>query len=298
MLRSLLLSHHVTHMQTAFYALTCYFLYTLSDTLAKILMANGFDKSFVLVISCIPATIIIGYFLIKRHGIKRAFHTPFKTLQTLRGLALIGITYFGLQALTMLPLTDFYGIIFSAPLISTIGAFFIFKEKVSLAEWLVIIIGFVGILVVAQPDFDNFNFEYLYAFMAVLCVSSAGLIVRKIGSSESPFLYIIFGNIAIFSVNIYFAIQSDIPPITYTHLMLFTVYCTAIPIAVITMSALFARAPSVASIVPFQYTQIIWGAVFGYLIFNTIPSINTLIGSGIVIASGLYIIFHHKRKRV
>ena len=133
--------------------------------------------------------------------------------------------------------------------------------------------------------------------MGVLCVSAAGLLVRKIGREENPMLFIIFGNIAIFAVNIIPATLHSVPPITIHHMIVFALYCTTIPLAVLIMSANFARAPSVACIVPFQYTQIVWGAIFGFLIFNTIPQINTLVGSGLVIGCGLYIIFHHKRKK-
>jgi len=298
MLRHLLLTRHLTHFQTACYSLLAYLLYSLTDVSVKWLMSEGYDKSIMLVASCIPATIVLMYFLIKRHGIKKCLYTPYKKLQFTRGLSLIAITYFGLEALQHLPLTDFYGVIFSTPLIVTIGAFFIFKERVSFVEWAVIAVGFCGILIIAQPDYANFNIGFIYAFGAVLGVASAGLIVRKIGSDESPFLYIIFGNIAIFVANIAPALSTPLPAITFVHLLILSIYCILIPIAVITMSAVYSRAPSVAAIAPFHYSQIIWGAILGYLIFGDIPQLNTLIGSAIVIGCGLYIVLHHKRKRV
>jgi len=260
-------------------------------------MAEGYDRSFILVINSIPATVILTAFMIKRHGIKNAYHTQFKKLHILRGLALIGITFFGLKALTLLPLTDFYGIVFSTPFVTTLGAYIFFKEKITMTEFACIAIGFGGVLFIAQPDYDHFNIGYLYAFGAVLCVSSAGLIVRRIGREENPFLFIIFGNIAIFAFNIIPSTFHTLPDITLDHFIIFVIYCITIPLAVLIMSAIFARAPSVAVIVPFQYTQIIWGALIGYVAFADIPQINTVIGSSVVIACGLFIILYHKRKR-
>ncbi len=297
MFRNILLTNHFTHMQAAIYALIAFFLYSASDAMAKWLMADGFDRAFILIINSIPSTIILTYIMVKRNGWRLAYHTNFKKLHFIRGLSLIGITYFGLQAIFMLPLTDFYGIIFSTPFVTTIGAFFLFKEKITVTEAMCILIGFCGVLVVAQPDYDHFNMGYLYAFGAVFCVSAAGLTVRKIGREENPFLYIIFGNLAIIAVNIIPSFMHDIPTITITHIIIFAIYSTTIPLAVLIMSANFARAPSVACIVPFQYTQIIWGAIFGFIIFHDVPQLNTIIGSGIVMACGLYIILYHKRKR-
>ena len=297
MLRNLLLTHHLTSTQAAGYAIFSFFLYSLSDAMAKWLMAEGYDRSFILVVNSIPATIILTAFMIKHHGWRLAYYTQFKKLHILRGFALIGITFFGLKALTHLPLTDFYGIVFSTPFVTTLGAYLVFREKVTWPEFICIAIGFCGVLLVAQPDYNQFNIGYIYAFCAVLCVSAAGLTVRKIGREENPFLYVIFGNIAIFAFNIIPSTWHPFPPLTTTHILIFAIYCTTIPVAVLIMSALFARAPTVAAIVPFQYTQIVWGTIIGYFLFSDIPQINTMIGSCIVIACGLYIIFYHKRKR-
>jgi S-adenosylmethionine uptake transporter len=297
MLRNLLLSTHISALHASCFAILAFFLYSLSDAMAKYLMAEGYDRAFILVINSIPSTIILTAFMIKRHGIRNAYHTQFKKLHILRGLALVGITFFGLKALTLLPLTDFYGIIFSTPFVTTLGAYIFFKEKVTLTEFICIAIGFSGVIIVAQPDYNQFNIGYVYAFLGVLCVSAAGLLVRRIGREENPFLFIIFGNIAIFAFNIIPSTFHVVPNVTATHIVVFTFYCITIPMAVLIMSAIFARAPSVANIVPFQYTQIIWGAIIGYVLFNDVPQMNTIIGAIVVISCGLYILLYHKRKR-
>jgi len=297
MLRNLLLQRHLTHVQAGLYSCFAYLMFSLSDTLAKWFLSEGFERSTIIVGNSVPALLFLTLLMIKRHGLSRAYYTRYKKLHALRGLTLIGITYFMFNAVKLLPLTDFYGVVFSTPFIVTISAFFMFKEKVSITEWIVILIGFIGVLIVIQPDYDHFNFGYLYAFGAVLCVALSTMVVRKIGRDEDPYLFVIFGSIGLIAANIIPAIQAPLPEtVTTTHIAAMAFYGLTIPTAVLTLSAVFARAPSIASIAPFQYSQIIWGTLFGYLIFQDIPEVNTIIGSAIIIACGLYILFYHQRK--
>ena len=293
----LLTERHLTHGQTAAYALFAFLMYSLSDTFIKWLMGEGFSRSFVLVINSIPALLFFTWIMVKRHGVSRAYYTQYKRLHFLRALCLIGVTYFAYNAISLLPLSDFYGIIFSSPLILTIGAFLVFKERVSLTEWAIIILGFIGVLIIVNPSYDHINIGYIYGMCGVLCVSTAGLTVRKIGREENTMLYIIFGNIAIIIANMIPATYEPLPSITIMHIIIMAVYCLTIPTAVLMMSAVYARAPSVASVAPMQYSQIIWAIIFGYFVFGDLPTINTMVGTTIVIGCGLYITFYHKRKR-
>ncbi len=298
MLRNLLLTSHLSHFQAASYAVLAYFLFALSDGFAKLLMADGWERSMILVITSIPSMITLTLFMIKRHGIKNALHTNYKTLHIIRCLALIGVTYFGFKALQHLQLADFYGIVFSTPLVVTLGAFLFFKERISLTEIIVILIGFSGTLIVAQPDFNDFNIGYLYGFGGVICVTIAALSVRKMGREEDPYLFVIFANLGITLANIGPALYYGLPlEMTLTHGFIFIVYCIAIPVAILVLSAVFSRAPTLAAVAPFQYSQIIWGTAFGYIVFHDIPSFTTILGSVIVISSGLYILFYHQRQR-
>lgn len=298
MLRTLLLNHNLTYAQSALYAVTAYFFFAMSDGFAKLLMSDGWERSVVLVITSIPSLILLTLFMIKRHGLKKALHTNYRTLHIMRCASLIGVTYFGFKALQHLQLADFYGVVFSTPLVVTLGAFLFFKERISITEIIVILVGFSGTLVVAQPDFNNFNIGYLYGFCSVICITIAALTVRKMGREEDPYLFVIFANLGITLANIGPALYFGLPiEITLTHIGTFILYCCTIPAAILILSAVFSRAPTLAAVAPFQYSQIIWGTLFGYLVFHDVPSFTTVIGSTIVIGSGLYIIFHNQRQK-
>lgn len=293
MLRALLLERHLTHFQAAFYACFAYLMFSLSDAMGKWLMAEGFDKSTIILLNSVPACIALIALMAKRHGIKRALHTRYKFLHLIRAFVLIAITFFMFQAVKYLPLTDFYGVVFATPFVVTIGAYFLLKERADIREWLAIIVGFGGVMIVIQPDYNNFNIGYLFAIGVVFSITAATFIVRKIGRDEDPYLFVIFGNIGLIAANMIPAIHIGIPDFNWQHILVLTVYSFTIPTAVLTMSAVFARAPSVTSVTPFQYSQIIWGTLFGYFVFNDIPQTNTIIGSAIIIACGLYVMFHH-----
>jgi drug/metabolite transporter (DMT)-like permease len=298
MLKSLLLTHNLTHIQAAMYGMFAYMLFSVSDGLGKYLMSEGFDRSFVLTMTSTPSFIILTCLMIYRKGLRHAYHTPNKLLHTGRAISIIGVSFIGFMALQKLPLSDFYGIVFTGPLLLTLGAFVFFKEKIKLTEAIIILIGFSGALIIASPSGEGgFNIGYFYAALAVICMASAGLFVRKIGHGDDPYLYVIFANLGVILANMMPAILSDLPTIELIHILSFGIYCLTIPTAILTLSAVFARAPSVASIAPFQYTQIIWGSIFGYIVFGDIPQMNTIIGSGIIISCGLYILLYHKRKK-
>ena len=123
------------------------------------------------------------------------------------------------------------------------------------------------------------------------------MIVRKIGRDENPTNFVIFSNIAIILANIIPATQLPVPDIEPIHIAILALYSISIPISIFTVSAVFSRAPAVSAVAPYQYLQIIWGTVIGYLFFAEIPQENSVMGSIVVIGCGLYILHHHSQKR-
>jgi drug/metabolite transporter (DMT)-like permease len=297
-IKSLLFERHLSYLQAALWSTFGYFMFSLSDSFGKWLMSEGFTKSFILVANSIPALVIFTILAVKRHGFKRAYHTRYPQLHLLRCVALIAITFFIFEALKLLPLTEFYGLSFSVPFIVTLGALIFFKERVDIKEWAAIIVGFGGVIVIINPEYSTFNMGHIYAICGVLCIAGATLIVRKIGRDEDPYLYVIFGNIGIILANLIPAFNSALPDIiTAEHIIAFTVYSFTIPTAIFVMSTVFARAPTISAVAPYQYLQIIWGTIIGFLVFSEIPKINVVLGSIVVIACGLFILNHHAQQR-
>lgn len=296
--KSLLLERHLTYFQSALWATFAFLMFSISDSFAKWLVSEGYDKSLVLVTTSVPSAIALSLLMVHRHGLKRAYHTKYKKLHLARCVAMIGVTFAMFEALKFLPLADYYGIVFSSPFFVTLGALILFKERIDLKEWLTIIIGFIGVVIVINPDYSNFNIGYIFALAAAMCGSTAALIVRKIGREEDPYLFVIFANIAIIIANIVPSITHTLPEtITMQHIIVFAIYCITIPLAILVISAVYSRAPSVSAVAPYQYSQMIWGGLIGYLVFSDVPTLNLVIGGSIVILCGLYTLQHHAQKR-
>lgn len=285
-----------TAMEASVMAALTYGLFSLCDSMGKWLQAGGYDFSQILVLTNVPSFLILSAILWKKRGFRNLYATHYPLMHIVRAAGLVGVTFFLFKALAVLPLADFYGIVFSTPFLITIGAVIFFREKTSLADWIAIAIGFVGVLIVAQPSFDHINIGYLYALGQATCITIAALSVRKIGGDEDPFIFVVFGNLGIIAANLYPALTTPFAMPDTVQAVVMICYALCIPTAILLMSATFAKAPSVTNIMPFQYTQIFWGALIGWLVFGNIPTTNVIIGSGLVISCGLYILFHTHRK--
>lgn len=286
-----------TPLQASLLAVMNYGLFSICDSMGKWLQADGFSFSLILVITSLPSLILFSMIRARRYGIRRAYQTHAPKMHLLRIVALIGVTFCLFNGIAVMPLADYYGIVFASPFMVTIGAVIFFKEKTSVIDWIAIAAGFVGVLIIINPTYGGgMHMGHLYALGQALCITIAGLSVRKIGSNEDPLLFVIFSNLGVTLANLYPALISDIPGFTAAHIMVFIVYACLMPLAILLMSAVFAKAPSITNITPFQYTQLIWAAIIGWFVFHTIPAPNVVLGSIIVMSCGLFILFHTHRK--
>lgn len=209
--------------------------------------------------------------------------------------AVIG-TMSAFYAFTVLPLAEVYAILFAAPLLITLLAIPILGEKVRLQRGLAVITGLAGILVVLQPGQADLTPGHLAALTAAICGAFASVVVRRIGAVERSvvlLLYPLVANFVIMGAAIPFVYQpmpvQDLGRVALTALLAF---------AAMNCMIYAYRHAEAALIAPMQYSQILWALFYGALLFQETPSRTTLIGAGIVIASGLYIVFRESRAGV
>jgi drug/metabolite transporter (DMT)-like permease len=209
--------------------------------------------------------------------------------------AVIG-TMSAFYAFTVLPLAEVYAILFAAPLLITLLAIPILGEKVRLQRGLAVITGLAGILVVLQPGQADLTPGHLAALTAAICGAFASVVVRRIGAEERSvvlLLYPLVANFVIMGAAIPFVYQpmpvQDLGRVALTALLAF---------AAMNCMIYAYRHAEAALIAPMQYSQILWALFYGALLFQETPSRTTLIGAGIVIVSGLYIVFRESRAGV
>ncbi|MFQ6547511.1 DMT family transporter [Aestuariibius sp. 2305UL40-4] len=196
-------------------------------------------------------------------------------------------------AFSVLPLAQVYTILFASPLFITILSIPILGETVRFRRWAAVIVGLVGVLVVLNPATTSLQIGHAAALTAALCGSFASVVVRKIGREERMaviMLYPMMTNFFVLGAALAFVYE----PMPIEHLGLLAVIAVLAWFATRLILTAYKTAEAVI-VAPMQYSQILWATLYGLLFFEEIPETNTLIGAGIIIASGLYIVLRESR---
>ena len=210
----------------------------------------------------------------------------------IRGLYEVLTAIFFFTALIYLPISEVYTLLMTNPFFVTIFAFLFLKEKVGIRRWGAVIIGFIGVLVVINPQ--NFSFNYLFIlpiisaiFLTIRDIATKTLATKN-NSVEITFITallitffagvgsILFGYEVTFNQTRYILISSVFVLFGY----LFSV-----------MTVFYAPLSLTASA---RYSVIIFGIILGYLILGEIPNVNMIFGAIIIASSGLFIIKREK----
>ena len=207
----------------------------------------------------------------------------------------VGDAVFFLSALAQIPLANVTAILQAVPLTVTMAAALFLRETVGWRRWLAIIIGFLGVTIIVRPGVDGFSVYSLYAIAAVFCVTIRDIATRKLSRDVPTSLVALITGVAI---TLYGAIMLPSVawiPLTATHWFLLTLAAIAIVFGYV-FSVLAMRTGETSFIAPFRYTAMIWAIGLGIILFNDWPDNLTLLGTTIVIATGIYS-FHREKVR-
>lgn len=211
----------------------------------------------------------------------------------LRSAAAVTTGISAFYAFSVLPLAQTYAILFASPLLITILAIPILGEKVRLRRWMAVIVGLSGVLVVLRPGATDLTLGHAAALAAAVGSSLASIIVRRIGADERPIVILIYplmANFVLMGGALYFVYI----PMPIEHLGLVALVAAFAWVAGRCIIAAYL-AGEAAIIAPMQYSQIIWAALFGALFFDEIIDQMTMIGTAIIVASGLYIVLRESK---
>lgn len=216
--------------------------------------------------------------------------------QILRGLMMPVGTMVVFYCLPKISLSSFYAVVFSAPIITSVLSIIFLKEKVYWQRWAGIICGFIGVLVVIKPGFGEFNPALLLVLISAAFFSIGAILIRKFSQAHSAIGYAFVTHTvsALCCLTIFLIFGDGFILPSQKHSLLFLLCGAGFGLGgfLIAKGIMLAQASIVA---PFHYSQIIWGIIFGYMIFDHLPEFRTLLGAAIVISSGLYI-WHRENK--
>lgn len=218
-------------------------------------------------------------------GTLRPLHPWWTALRTLATLV-TGISAF--YAFSVLPLAQVYTFIFAAPLLITVLSIPILGERVGLHRWGAVIVGLGGVLYVLQPGLEPLTLGHIAGLAAAVGSSLAAVIVRKIGKEERSAVLMLYPMMASFV-----AMGATMPfvyePMPARHLGIVAMIAALAFVAGLLVIAAYRRGDA-AVVAPMQYSQILWAAVYGLVFFGEGLDRETVIGAGVIILSGLYIV--------
>ncbi len=278
----------------ALLALLAFGIYATHDVVVKIL---GADYSAVQIIFF--ATLLgfpLATLMLMRDradGNLRPRH-PWWTL--IRTACIVTTALCAFYAFSVLPLAQTYAILFTMPLLVTLLAIPILGETIGLHRGLAVVTGLAGVLIVLRPGAEALSLGHVAALAAAATSSLASVIVRKIGSNERSAVLMLYPMVANFFV-LGCALPFVYRPMPVEDLGLMGIIAAFGFIAMLLTIAAYRVAEAVV-VAPMQYSQMIWAAVFGWLVFEESVDLWTWVGAGVIIASGLYIVARESRRNV
>ena len=194
-------------------------------------------------------------------------------------------------ALRNLPLATVVSISFAAPIFTTIFSIFLLNERVGLYRWLAVFVGFLGIVIISEPGFSSLNIFYIYPIIFCLGLSYVAIAIRKLSSTEPVWLISFFFSFSILILSLFSFYQNWIMP-SFIDLFLLSMIGILGGIANLWLSQSY-KLSEVSLVTPLKYLALVFAIIFGYFIWDEIPTSKTLMGSVLVILSS-FIIFRRE----
>ena len=241
--------------------------------------------------------IIPTFFLIPRDRLKIFYKTNrpkehfFRCIMGLMALLSIVI------ALRELPLAVVISLSYAAPLFITLLSIFLLDEKVGVYRWIAVLIGFVGVMIISEPGIEKMN--YLYFLPLIFCIGMAfvTITIRKLSSTEPIWLISIFFSIMILVAGLTTLPFGWVMPNFKDFILLALIGITGGSANLFLTQSY--KLSEVSLVAPLKYLSLIFAIIFGYLIWNEIPTTKTLIGASLVVFASLIIFrreIYHKEK--
>jgi drug/metabolite transporter (DMT)-like permease len=230
----------------------------------------------------------------RQWGILRTRRFPSHLLRAFTGTMAQGCSFF---ALTVLPLAEQTALTYTTPLFVTLLSIPLLGEKVGIHRWSAVILGFIGIMVIAlgQGAFQGGNWPERAVMIGMAVAVSQGvwsalttLLVRNLSATESSTTIVLWQSLLMTAFTAVALPFFWTTPNAWELLILIPVGLVG-GVAQVMLTEAYASA-QVSSLGPYSYTSILWSVGLGWLIWGDMPTIATIIGAVLIVLSGLYIL--------
>lgn len=216
-------------------------------------------------------------------------------LQVVRSLLMIGSTVTFWWALMYLPLASAVAIGFATPLLVTALSVPMLKETVGIYRWSAVVVGFIGVLVIIRPGLGVFHWAALLPLATALFYANYQIVTRLLSRSDDAMITMFWtaaGGLAVSSLVVPFH-WTPLAPMEWLLVAWLGFLGT---IGHFFLIRAIGYAP-VSVLAPFNYLTLLWATALGFVLFGDLPDFWTVVGSAIVIGSGLFIIYRERVRR-
>ena len=266
--------------------------FTINDALIKVMLATT-GQGQVMLVRGLFATVLVAL-LAWSQGALRLPRQAYHPLVALRALGELAATLCFLAALARMPLASVSAVLQALPLAVAMGAALFLGETVGWRRWAAIAAGFVGVMSIVRPGLDGFNAYSLLALLCVFFCAVRDIATRRI-PDEVPTTLVSTVTAAVVTMAGALMVWplGSWAPMTAGEIALLAAAATVMLVGY-QFSILAMRVGDISFVAPFRYTALLWAIVLGFFIFGDVPDLAMIVGSTIVVASGLYTLYRER----
>lgn len=198
-------------------------------------------------------------------------------------------------AIALTPLSSASAILQATPLVVVAGAALIFAEKVGWRRWTAIIVGFVGVLIILRPGLAGFTPLSILAVLGMLGFAGRDLATRATPKNISNHVLGVYGFAMMVPTGIGLLVWTGGAVVPDGPASIALAAATVFGVAGYFALTVAMRVGEVSLVTPFRYTRLLFALVFGTIVFAERPDAATLLGSAIIVASGIYTLLRGRK---
>ena len=266
--------------------------FILSDTFVKLASEDLSVAQIIIVRSLIaaPAVTLVAW----QRGAFANFRGLAERFIALRAFGEVGATALYLSALARMEIANATAILQTVPLAATAAAALFMGEKVGIRRWSAIAVGLLAVLLIVRPGLAGFNGWSLVALASVAFVVLRDLSSRLLPESTNPLAVSALSVFVMIPLGLLMLPFESWEPLTTRALL----YCAgsglflSISFVLITLAM---RSGEISVVAPFRYAILLWAVIIQVAVFSVWPDATTLIGSFILVATGLYTLYRERK---
>ena len=287
-------------------------LFSVQDLILK-LLSGDYPLSQALVFRSITAAPLM-FLLVHFDGGLKTLTTPGMARMIGRGFVVFAPYTLYYLALAALPIATVVALFFAAPLCITALSVPMLGEKVGRPRWIAVIIGFGGVILMARPGTDLFDWAAFLAVAAALAYAVAMITARQLGRTETASAMAFWGN-AVFLLcatilslifgggqyegathkSLAFLTRAWVTPTP--HDLMLMCACGVIAAIALTLLTQAYRLGEASIVASFEYTAMIWGVIYGWIFFSDWPTNVGWLGISIITGAGLFVLWRERRAK-